>query len=61
MDIHAHSTLTNGFMYGNTYDDMGRFEKQAVFPKLLATNAEDFSWGNTAFNRDPVKAGTGRR
>lgn len=38
-----------------------RFEKQAVFPKLLCANAEDFSLANTAFNRDAVKAGTGRR
>ena len=38
-----------------------RFERQAVFPKLLCANAEDFSLANTAFNRDAVKAGTGRR
>lgn len=43
-DIHAHSTLTNGFMYGNIYDDEERFERQADFPKLLAKHAEDFSW-----------------
>ena len=43
LDIHAHSTLMNGFMYGNVYDDNDRFEKQAVFPKLLCNNAEDFS------------------
>ena len=42
-DIHAHSTLMNGFMYGNVYDDNDRFERQAVFPKLLCNNAEDFS------------------
>ncbi|ELU12457.1 hypothetical protein CAPTEDRAFT_108910, partial [Capitella teleta] len=61
IDVHAHSTLMNGFMYGNIYEDMGRFERQAVFPKLLCANADDFSLGNTAFNRDSVKAGTGRR
>ena len=61
IDIHAHSTLMNGFMYGNIYDDLNRFEKQAVFPKLLCANAEDFSLNNTAFNRDAIKAGTGRR
>lgn len=64
IDIHAHSTLTNGrmsfrwffsilfldnniiigFMYGNIYDEEERFERQAVFPKLLAKHAEDFSW-----------------
>ena len=42
IDIHAHSTLMNGFMYGNVYDDNERFERQAVFPKLLCNNAEDF-------------------
>lgn len=61
IDIHAHTTLTNGFMYGNIYDDEERFERQAVFPKLLSNNAEDFSWTKTSFNRDAVKAGTGRR
>ena len=84
-----------GFMYGNIYDDEERFERQAVFPKLLAQHAEDFSWvssksiayvphvvmfpslpsllpfpsfsllpllqSKTSFNRDAVKAGTGRR
>ena len=33
-----------GFMYGNIYDEEERFERQAVFPKLLAKHAEDFSW-----------------
>ena len=61
IDIHAHSTLMNGFMYGNIYEDSSRFEKQSVFPKLLCGNAEDFSMTNTSFNRDVVKAGTGRR
>ncbi|XP_025110591.1 cytosolic carboxypeptidase 6-like isoform X2 [Pomacea canaliculata] len=61
IDLHAHSTLMNGFMYGNIYDDAERYEKQSVFPKLLCANAEDFSLSNTNFNRDAVKAGTGRR
>ena len=61
IDIHAHSTLMNGFMYGNTYEDMERHDRQSVFPKLLCANAEDFSMGNTNYNRDAVKAGTGRR
>ncbi|GAB1610512.1 hypothetical protein Ahia01_001337500, partial [Argonauta hians] len=51
----------NGFMYGNTFDDVDRLEKQSVFPKLLRVNADDFSMSNTNFNRDAVKAGTGRR
>lgn len=61
IDIHAHSTLSNCFMYGNIYDDEERFQRQAVFPRLMCGNAEDFSFANTAFNRDVVKAGTGRR
>lgn len=61
IDIHAHSTLMNGFMYGNVYEDEERFERQAVFPRLLCINAEDFSMSNTSFNKDAIKAGTGRR
>ena len=61
IDIHAHSTLSNCFMYGNIYDDEERFQRQAVFPRLMCSHAEDFSFANTAFNRDVVKAGTGRR
>uniref|UniRef100_A0A1I8FTS3 Peptidase_M14 domain-containing protein n=1 Tax=Macrostomum lignano TaxID=282301 RepID=A0A1I8FTS3_9PLAT len=60
-DLHAHSTLMNGFMYGNTFDDPDKQERQNVFPKLFQQNAEDFSLTNTNFNRDAVKAGTGRR
>jgi len=48
-------------MYGNIYDDEERFQRQAVFPRLMCSNADDFSFANTAFNRDVVKAGTGRR
>ena len=61
MDIHAHSTLMNGFMYGNVYEDEERRELQSIFPRLLGANAKDFSLANTSFNKDIVKAGTGRR
>ena len=61
IDIHAHSTMMNGFMYGNIYEDPNRYERQAIFPKLLCSNADDFSMNNTSFNKDAVKAGTGRR
>lgn len=61
IDIHAHSTLNNCFMYGNVYDNEERFERQMVFPRLLYTNADDFSMSSTSFNRDALKAGTGRR
>ena len=61
IDIHAHSTMMNGFMYGNVYEDANRFEKHSIFPRLLSRNAEDFSINSTTFNRDALKAGTGRR
>lgn len=61
IDIHAHSTLMNGFMYGNVFEDEERAERQAVFPNLMSRFAEDFSLPQTNFNRDAVKAGTGRR
>ncbi len=53
--------MMNGFMYGNVYEDANRFEKHSIFPRLLSRNAEDFSINNTTFNRDALKAGTGRR
>ncbi|KAJ1170039.1 hypothetical protein NDU88_001920, partial [Pleurodeles waltl] len=61
IDIHAHSTMMNGFMYGNVFEEEERFQRQVIFPKLLCQNAEDFSFSRTSFNRDTVKAGTGRR
>nr|XP_057929413.1 cytosolic carboxypeptidase 6 [Doryrhamphus excisus] len=61
IDVHAHSTMLNGFMYGNVFEDEERVQRQAVFPRLLCHNAADFSFSNTSFNRDVVKAGTGRR
>ena len=61
IDLHAHSTSMNSFMYGNIYDDENRFEQHSIFPRLLCSNAEDFSFNNTSFNRDAIKAGTGRR
>ncbi|TMS20733.1 Cytosolic carboxypeptidase 6 [Larimichthys crocea] len=53
--------MLNGFMYGNVFEDEERVQRQAVFPRLLCQNAPDFSFSNTSFNRDVVKAGTGRR
>ncbi|KAJ3599387.1 hypothetical protein NHX12_033350, partial [Muraenolepis orangiensis] len=93
IDVHAHSTMLNGFMYGNVFEEEERVRRQAVFPGLLCQNAPDFSllaqgsapWmcscpcansaqakaqypntikansHRTSFNRDVVKAGTGRR
>ncbi|KAM9529890.1 cytosolic carboxypeptidase 6-like isoform 3-T3 [Salvelinus alpinus] len=61
IDVHAHSTMMNGFMYGNVFEEEERVQRQAVFPRLLCQNAPDFSLSNTSFNSDVVKAGTGRR
>uniref|UniRef100_A0A4W4DUS8 AGBL carboxypeptidase 4 n=1 Tax=Electrophorus electricus TaxID=8005 RepID=A0A4W4DUS8_ELEEL len=61
IDVHSHSTMMNGFMYGNVFEEEGRVQRQAVFPRLLCHNAPDFSLSSTSFNRDVVKAGTGRR
>ncbi|KAL2090083.1 hypothetical protein ACEWY4_014771 [Coilia grayii] len=61
IDVHAHSTMMNGFMYGNVFEEEERVQRQAVFPRLLCHNAPDFSFSSTSFNRDVVKAGTGRR
>ena len=30
-------------MYGNVYEDEERFERQAVFPRMLCERAKDFS------------------
>ncbi|KAG5275527.1 hypothetical protein AALO_G00121320 [Alosa alosa] len=61
IDVHAHSTMMNGFMYGNVFEEEERVQRQAVFPRLLCHNAPDFSFSSTSFNKDVVKAGTGRR
>uniref|UniRef100_A0A8C1ZPA5 BEN domain-containing protein 5 n=1 Tax=Cyprinus carpio TaxID=7962 RepID=A0A8C1ZPA5_CYPCA len=61
IDVHAHSTMMNGFMYGNVFEEEEIGQRQAVFPRLLCQNAPDFSLSSTSFNRDVVKAGTGRR
>ncbi|BHF74348.1 Cytosolic carboxypeptidase 6 [Sparganum proliferum] len=61
VDIHAHSTLTNGFMYGNMHEDEERNERESLLPHLLSRCAEDFSLSQTDFNNHSIKAGTGRR
>nr|CAD7394882.1 unnamed protein product [Timema cristinae] len=61
LDLHAHSSLLGVFVYGNTYDDVYRYERHIVFPKLLSQNAEDYAASNTMYNRDLNKAGTTRR
>ncbi|XP_063220353.1 cytosolic carboxypeptidase 6 [Bacillus rossius redtenbacheri] len=61
LDLHAHSSLLGVFMYGNTYDDVYRYERHIMFPKMWAQNTEDYVTANTMYNRDPAKAGTARR
>ncbi|KAL1493057.1 hypothetical protein ABEB36_011196 [Hypothenemus hampei] len=61
VDIHAHSTLTGCFIYGNTYDDVYRYERHILFPKILANTADDYAASNTMFNSDNNKIGTARR
>ncbi|KAJ8937163.1 hypothetical protein NQ318_009365 [Aromia moschata] len=55
LDIHAHSSLKGCFVYGNTYDDVYRYERHILFPKLLATTCDDYIAENTMFNSDNGK------
>ncbi|KAL1130117.1 hypothetical protein AAG570_013056 [Ranatra chinensis] len=61
LDIHAHSNLKGVFIYGNTYNDVYRYERHIVFPKLLAQNVLGFESANTVFNRDINKSNSSRR
>ncbi|XP_063709238.1 cytosolic carboxypeptidase 6 [Culicoides brevitarsis] len=61
IDIHAHNSLTGAFIYGNTYDDVYRYERHLVFPRLLAAKCHDFAPENMIFNADDRKSGTARR
>ncbi|KAK6620228.1 hypothetical protein RUM44_006629 [Polyplax serrata] len=61
LDLHASVSLPGVFVYGNTYDDVYRYERHILFPKLLAQNTEDYIPENTMYNRDALKVGTARR
>eukprot|EP00297_Palpitomonas_bilix_P006051 CAMPEP_0113883720 /NCGR_PEP_ID=MMETSP0780_2-20120614/9779_1 /TAXON_ID=652834 /ORGANISM="Palpitomonas bilix" /LENGTH=423 /DNA_ID=CAMNT_0000871101 /DNA_START=74 /DNA_END=1345 /DNA_ORIENTATION=+ /assembly_acc=CAM_ASM_000599 len=61
IDIHAHSTSMNGFMYCNIHDDIQKAEKELQFLRQFDANAKEFSLQNSRFCADPTKAGTGRR
>lgn len=61
LDIHAHTSVNGSFIYGNTYEDVYRYERHLVFPKLLAANADDFAGDNMMFNADERKYGSARR
>ncbi|CAG9855261.1 unnamed protein product [Phyllotreta striolata] len=61
IDIHANSSLKGCFIYGNSYEDVYRYERHILFPKLLANNLDDYVPENTMFNSDISKVGTARR
>uniref|UniRef100_A0A1B0CAC9 Peptidase M14 domain-containing protein n=1 Tax=Lutzomyia longipalpis TaxID=7200 RepID=A0A1B0CAC9_LUTLO len=61
IDLHAHANLLGSFMYGNTYEDVYRYERHLVFPKILSTNAGDWIPENMMFNADDKKTGSVRR
>ncbi|XP_037946939.1 cytosolic carboxypeptidase 6-like isoform X2 [Teleopsis dalmanni] len=60
-DIHAHTSMHGSFIYGNTYEDVYRYERHLVFPRLFAANAADYVQSNMMFNADERKIGCVRR
>lgn len=61
LDLHGHTSSNGSFIYGNTYEDVYRYERHLVFPKLLSTNTADFAPENMMFNADERKSGSARR
>lgn len=61
IDVHANDALLGVFIGGNSYDDVYRFERHTVFPKILSQNCPDYNTDNTTFNADPAKDDTARR
>ncbi|KAM7361346.1 cytosolic carboxypeptidase 6 isoform 2-T2 [Cochliomyia hominivorax] len=61
IDLHAHTSLHGCFIYGNTYEDVYRYERHLVFPRLFAANAPDYASNNMMFNTDEKKSGCARR
>ncbi|XP_058978180.1 cytosolic carboxypeptidase 6 isoform X1 [Musca domestica] len=61
VDLHAHTSLHGCFIYGNTYEDVYRYERHLVFPRLFAGNAPDYAANNMIFNADEKKSGCARR
>ncbi|XP_024085692.1 cytosolic carboxypeptidase 6 [Cimex lectularius] len=61
LDIHAHSNLRGAFVCGNSYNDVYRYERHIVFPKLLSQKVLGYENNHTVFNRDSNKAGSARR
>lgn len=61
IDLHSNNSLHGCFIYGNTYEDVYRYERHLVFPRLFASNAPDYASQHTIFNADEKKIGTSRR
>ena len=61
LDIHGHPTQLGLFVIGNAYDDVYRFERHSVFPKILSQICPDYSTENAIYNNDEEKAGSIRR
>ncbi|CAG0883042.1 unnamed protein product [Cyprideis torosa] len=61
LDLHANSSLVGTFIYGNSYDDVYRYERHIVFPKMLSQVAEDYNPNNCLYNRDIQKQHCARR
>ena len=70
MDIHAHSTCTNAFMFVNNSDERrgagggvheDTIKGAMVYPRILAGLERTFSVAASRFCREPSKLGTGRR
>lgn len=60
-DLHTNNCMNGTFICGSTYEDVYRFERHLVFPRLFAGNAYDYIPINTTFNADERKSGTARR
>eukprot|EP01063_Lacrimia_lanifica_P005148 TRINITY_DN12961_c0_g1_i2.p1 TRINITY_DN12961_c0_g1~~TRINITY_DN12961_c0_g1_i2.p1 ORF type:complete len:447 (+),score=182.22 TRINITY_DN12961_c0_g1_i2:136-1476(+) len=67
MDIHAHSTCTNAFMFVNSSCNLqgSSIEETArhamIYPRMLGATDKTFSVPSSRFCREPSKLGTGRR
>ncbi|XP_068153107.1 cytosolic carboxypeptidase 6 [Drosophila tropicalis] len=61
IDLHANNSMHGCFIYGNTYEDVYRYERHLVFPRLFANNAPDYVAEHTMFNADERKIGSIRR
>lgn len=61
IDMHAHSTCTNAFMFVNSNNDERKDQAAMLFPRLVAIADRSFSAQASRFCREPSKLGTGRR